>query len=253
MFSADLSWNDDTTEKVGERRQRKVRDGTESINSSNSSQNKPPPTARKPSLSGKTSFSSVKGSFRRPASSGGRHARKNTLPPIDATTPLKDPLEQPDWILSGKFIPKLPSGTPLDPTHDPPPPFLPELNLDGSEKGPEHYGSEAPREHGRILYSRQEKGSCRFSETQLFFDEADNNLAEDPHRPWAVFDQKEATTICRSYEQVKDEIFALQTGNPDGLVQRSASSRMVVSLILLLSPQTFANESGTIQCWIRTF
>jgi hypothetical protein len=163
MFSADLSWADDNCEKVGERRKRK-KDGSESIASSSSSQSKQQAPVQKVSLSGKASFSSVKGSFRRPSTSANRHMRKNTLPPIDANTTFKDPLEQPDWILSGKFIPKLPSGTPLDPPHSPPPPFLPELDLDGSDKTPEN-NDEPAREHGRIMYSRQENSSCELRKT----------------------------------------------------------------------------------------
>jgi hypothetical protein len=157
MFSADLSWADDTTEKVGERRQRKGKDGSESITSSSSSLKKQP-SIQKGSLSGKTSFSSVKGSFRRPSTAPSRHMRKNTLPSIDANTTFKDPLEQPDWILSGKFVPKLPSGTPLDPPRSPPPPFLPELDLDGNDRSQESE-HQSNRENGRILYSRQENTS----------------------------------------------------------------------------------------------
>jgi hypothetical protein len=163
--SADFAWTDDTTEKVGERRQRKAKDGSESIASSSSSQNKRQPSVKKASLSGKTSFSSVKGSFRRPSTSANRH--KNTLPPIDSNSTFKDPLEQPDWVLSGKFVPKLPSGTPLDPPNDPPPPFLPELDLDGSDNSREK-NYEPTREHGRILYSRQENGSCGFVQEEFF-------------------------------------------------------------------------------------
>jgi hypothetical protein len=152
MFTADLSWADDTTEKVGERRQRKIHDGSESITSSGSSNNRRPST-RKGSLSGKTSFSSVKGSFRRPPTAASKHVRKHTLPPIDANTTLKDPLEQPDFILSGKYIPKLPSGTHLD--GDPPPPFAAEANQNTLE-------------HGRILYSRHESGSRKLSQLITF-------------------------------------------------------------------------------------
>lgn len=148
MFSADLSWADDATEKVGERRQRKVRDGDESITSSTSSQNKDRrPQTRNKSLSGKTSFSSVKGSFRRPSTSATRHIRQATLPTIEPNTPWKDPLDQPDFTLSGKYIPKLPSGTQLD--GDPPPPFNLENNVNTSD-------------HGRIYYSRQENNSREF-------------------------------------------------------------------------------------------
>jgi hypothetical protein len=166
MFNAPLHWGDDDCEKVGERRRRKGRDGSESIASSSSSQTKQQMSFQKASLSGKTSFSSVKGSFRRPSTATNRHQRKNTLPPVDASSTLKDPLEQPDWILSGKFIPKLPSGTPLDPPFDPPPPFLPELNIDGIDQSASN-GYEQPREHGRILYSRQENG-CRFLQKRFF-------------------------------------------------------------------------------------
>jgi hypothetical protein len=158
MFSADLSWTDDTTEKVGERRQRKYKDGGESVTSSGSSNNRHP-SIRKESLSGKTSFSSVKGSFRRPSTATNKQVKKHTLPPINANAPLKDPLAQPDFVLSGKYIPKLPSGTHLE--GDPPPPFATEPN-------------QPPTEHGRILYSRQESGSRKL--TQLLFLDAANNI-----------------------------------------------------------------------------
>src|ERR1700761_2000988 len=136
MFSADLSWTDDTVERVGDRRERKTKERDSSIASSSSSQNDPkrPPT-RKGSISAKTSFSSVKGSFRRPSISGDRRFKKSALAPIDPASHLKDPSQQPDWVLSAKLSPTLPSGAPLDP----PPPFL----------------EASPAGTSRITYSRQ--------------------------------------------------------------------------------------------------
>ena len=114
MFSADLSWFDHTVvEKVGERRERREREMEKSASSSMESSKD---AAQRPSIrKGSASFSSVKGSLRRPSTSAtGRYTMKTSLAPIDANMPLKDPSQQPDWVYSAKLSTKLPSGAPLD-------------------------------------------------------------------------------------------------------------------------------------------
>lgn len=118
MFSADLSWNDETTEKVGQRRERRARKREDSISSSTSGSRTG--TRKEESTSQTTSFSSIKGSFRRPSiTTLSRHQKKPSLAAIDAGLPLRDPVQQPDYVYSAKLEPRLPSGASLDP----PPPF----------------------------------------------------------------------------------------------------------------------------------
>jgi hypothetical protein len=140
MFSADLSWTDDTVEKVGQRKGRKHKAREESISSSISSGNtQTQQSGRNKSLSTKPSFASVKGSFRKPSISNERRKRA-PLPTSDPNGTLKDPLQQPNWTLTAKLPSKLPSGAPLEP----PPPFTERDVLQPPTTSP-----------GRILYSRQ--------------------------------------------------------------------------------------------------
>lgn len=146
MFSADLSWMDDTVEKVGQRKGRKHKAREESVSSSlskssNDTQKGQPPTLVKPA------FASVKEAFRKPPgtpssiSSRSSERRKRTPLPLPPPEALKDPLQQPNWTLTAKLPSKLPSGAPFEP----PPPF--------TECDVLHHSTALPT--GRILYSRQ--------------------------------------------------------------------------------------------------
>lgn len=144
MFSADLSWMDDTVEKVGQRKGRKHKAREESVSSSLSKSSTDTQKQQSPALV-KPSFSSVKGSFRKApgkASSISSNERRKRIPlPLPAPETLKDPLQQPNWTLTAKLPSKLPSGAPLEP----PPPF--------TERDVLHNPTTQPT--GRILYSRQ--------------------------------------------------------------------------------------------------
>jgi hypothetical protein len=153
MFSADLSWTDDTVEKVGQRKGRKHKAREDSIADSLSSGNtQKQSSVKNPSFSTKASFASVKGSFRKPSISN--ESRKRA--PLPTTAPngaLKDPLQQPDWTLTAKLSSKLPSGAPLEP----PPPFTEQDILKPRTRLP-----------GRILYSRQTNITAETSEFHRF-------------------------------------------------------------------------------------
>lgn len=143
MFSADLSWADDTVEKVGQRKCRKHKARENSVSSSVSSSGN---TQRQQSVaSTKPSVASVKSSFRRTPSIVSNERRKRTpLPAPDLKGgAFKDPLQQPNWTLTAKLPSKLPSGAPLEP----PPPF--------TERDVLHTHTPSIPPTGRILYSRQ--------------------------------------------------------------------------------------------------
>lgn len=107
----------------------------------------------------------------------------------------KDPVHQPDYIYSAKLGPRLPSGAVLE---SPPQQYVMPLR-----------DTSIPQAHAGPHELDQPMANLQLSPAQ--------------HGAWSVTDQKEADNICQSYEQVKDEILALQ--NPEAILpysQRSA-------------------------------
>ncbi|KAJ4354388.1 uncharacterized protein N0V89_006124 [Didymosphaeria variabile] len=158
MFSADLSWTDPNTEKVGERRERIAKERslhstTPSVTSSRSSIASSFADDRQ--LWWTSSFRKAK-SLRpnkkaRPLTSRSNvtdaSRRESTCLRSVETEPnreLKDPSLQPSWTYSSTLSATLPSGAPLDP---PAPEFeVPELEGDLSSRGANSTGSRSSHE-----------------------------------------------------------------------------------------------------------
>ncbi|TID20330.1 hypothetical protein E6O75_ATG07790 [Venturia nashicola] len=199
MFSADLSWNDDTVEKVGQRKGRKHKAREESVSSSLSKSSSDTQKGQAPTLV-RPSFSGVKGSFRKPPGSSSsmssheRERRKRTPLPEPPPEALKDPLRQPNWTLTATLPSKLPSGAPLEP----PPPF-----------------TENDAIHSPGLSSTRRKLHSR--STNIIREGLPGVIDDAAHRAWLVRNSSDADRICHSYEQVQHEILALRL-KPDILV-----------------------------------
>lgn len=157
MFSADLSWADPNTEKVGERRERKAKERslhstTPSVTSSRSSVTSSLADERQlwwtSSLRKAKSFNPNK----KKRSTTGRSNAADTSRPAstllrsgepDMTNELKDPSLQPGWTYSSTLSSNLPSGAPLDPSA--PEYEVPELEGDLSSRGANSTGSRSSR------------------------------------------------------------------------------------------------------------
>ncbi|KAK7193766.1 hypothetical protein DPSP01_000320 [Paraphaeosphaeria sporulosa] len=158
MFSADLSWTDSSTEKVGERRERKAKERslhstTPSVTSSRSSITSSLADERqlwwtsslrkaknfKPNKKARPSTSrSIVTDASRPTSTVLRSIEPESI------RELKDPSLQPGWTYSSTLSSNLPSGAPLDP---PAPEFeVPELEGDLSSRGANSTGSRSSHE-----------------------------------------------------------------------------------------------------------
>lgn len=157
MFTADLSWTDPATEKVGERKERKAREKEKERSTSSAA----------PSISSvKSSKSSIpddreiwwpsslrKARSMKPSSktqSQTTQSRDHTrlvsisLPQslqIDTSDIVRDPTLQPAWTYSTTLSPTLPSGAPLEP----PEYEVPELEGDMSSRGTDSSGSRSSR------------------------------------------------------------------------------------------------------------
>lgn len=121
MFAADLSWTDPTDEKVGERKQRKLKEQSasskaSSVKSSRSSTRDSVwgPSVKKPKLSlvktskaTKTDGTSEPNSVRKLSKVSKPHPQ-----PLDLS--LKDPAPQPKWTLASTLSASLPFGASLD-------------------------------------------------------------------------------------------------------------------------------------------
>jgi hypothetical protein len=156
MFSADLSWTDPDTEKIGERRERIAKERslhstTPSVTSSRSSIASSLADDRQlwwtSSLRKAKSFKPNKKA--RPSTSHSNvtevSRRTSGLRSLE-TEPsgeLKDPSLQPSWTYSSTLSSNLPSGAPLDP---PAPEYeVPELEGDLSSRGANSTGSRSSR------------------------------------------------------------------------------------------------------------
>lgn len=159
MFSADLSWTEPDTEKVGERKERLAREREKerltpsvapSIRSSKSSKSSIPEDRElwwTASLKKARSMKPTK-KIRPGTSHSSNHSRKasSSLPrPLEVETSgdLKDPTLQPAWTYSTSLSPTLPSGAPLDP----PEYEVPELEGDVSSRGTNSSGSRSSRKY----------------------------------------------------------------------------------------------------------
>lgn len=196
MFSADLSWQDHSAEKVGARRQRRATKRENSISSSTSGSKKDGRETNhqtKSSLGSITktiSFSSVKDSMRRP-STATSHLKSPSVTILETSAPYaeyKDPSQQPDYIYSAKLGPRLPSGAVLE--------------------------SPRPQQYALPVRTVQAHQVAIYEESPIEA-AASPQIPSGPHGAWSVKNQSEADNICQSYQQVKDEIMALQ--NPDAI------------------------------------
>jgi hypothetical protein len=208
MFSADLSWTDNTTEKVGQRRQRRANKRENSISSSTSGSKKAFKDGKETSHQIKSSlgsitktisFSSVKDSMRRPSTAASIQTKNPSVTLLETSAPYndyKDPLQQPDYIYSAKLGPRLPSGAVI-------------------ESPPQQYSAPTFAKPVRTVRAQQ---------VATFEESASEHEVSPPvparqHRAWSVRTSTEAENICQSYEQVKDEILALQ--NPDAILPQN--------------------------------
>lgn len=137
MFTADLSWRDPTTEKIGERRERKARESASAAPSVKTS------LSSRSSISGDRELwwtsslkkvKSIKPKILRPStsSSSSRQTAYTTPRKLDIklTHEFKDPTLQPGWTYSTTLSQKLPSGASLDlPENE-----VPELEGDTSSR-----------------------------------------------------------------------------------------------------------------------
>jgi hypothetical protein len=164
MFSADLSWTDPDTEKVGERKQRIAREKEKERSLSSAA-----PSVR----SGKSSTTSVpddrelwwtsglkKAKNIRPlkkprpgTSRSAEHAKRTSslLPQqleSDTLNDLRDPTLQPSWTYSTMLSAKLPSGAQLDP----PEYDVPELEGDVSSRGTNSSGSRSSSKYRKCKH-----------------------------------------------------------------------------------------------------
>src|SRR4051812_41439814 len=122
MFAADLSWTDHKVEKVGERKQRKENGGSRkdsvssestihrSLNSTRSSST----SIRNGSITKSVTSSVTTEPARRPSTARSGSASTATavseLRRKTSNLTFRDPAEQPDFTISAKFSPTLPSG-----------------------------------------------------------------------------------------------------------------------------------------------
>ncbi|KAF2176741.1 hypothetical protein K469DRAFT_645200 [Zopfia rhizophila CBS 207.26] len=172
MFSADLSWTDPDTEKVGERRERKARErssssATPSLKSSKSSKSSISVDRELWWPSSLKKAKSVKPSKRlRPDTSRGiDHARKQSgsMPhSLDLEPPvrMKDPSLQPGWTYSSSLSSTLPSGASLDlPEYE-----VPELEGDLATR---RRNSNASRHSSEGSYSVKIEGCLDFDQLKV--------------------------------------------------------------------------------------
>lgn len=148
MFTADLSWRDPLTEKVGERRERKARERSTTAGSVTTSRSSRSSVSIDRELwwtSGLKKAKSMKPSLLRPMTSRSSsqktaHAISKKLDPIQ-TNQFKDPTLQPGWTYSSTLCPTLPSGASLDlPEHE-----VPELEGDTSSRRTDSTGPRLSR------------------------------------------------------------------------------------------------------------
>ncbi|KAF1840864.1 uncharacterized protein K460DRAFT_398766 [Cucurbitaria berberidis CBS 394.84] len=137
MFSADLSWTDPNTEKIGERRERKARErstAAASVKTSKSSRSSISAERELWWTSGLKKARSLKPSMLRPASSSSSSQKTVHVIPRKLDKKLapgfKDPMLQPGWTYSSTLSSMLPSGASLDlPEYE-----VPELEGDTSSR-----------------------------------------------------------------------------------------------------------------------
>ncbi|KAF2866731.1 hypothetical protein BDV95DRAFT_504302 [Massariosphaeria phaeospora] len=175
MFSADLSWVDPDTEKVGQRKERIARErsasATPSLKSTRSSKSSIPedrelwwttglkkaknlkPTRARP----ETSYSTIRP---RKVSSVFPPTRESQTDPLE----LKDPTLQPAYTYTTKLSPALPSGASLDlPENE-----VPELEGDYSSRYTNSSGSRSSRKFRRLESPGKAKAVEEVQEVQQF-------------------------------------------------------------------------------------
>ena len=133
--------------------------------------------------------------MRRPSTAISLQHRNGSVPALgimSSFTDLKDPAAQPDYTYAAKLGSRLPSGAII-------------------ESPREHHAPEMLALPLRTVHAQQ----------VATWEEPPSELESSPppargHRAWSVKTQIEAENICQSYQQVKDEILALQ--NPDAIL-----------------------------------
>ena len=159
MFSADLSWTDPDTEKVGERRERLAKERERSESSASCAASVKSTTSSRSSIAvdgelwwtsslrKAKSIKPIRKLNLRPGSSrSAGHSRSGSgaLPAtleLDTSGDFKDPSLQPSWTYATCLSPTLPSGAPLDP----PEYEVPELEGDFSSRCTNSSGSRSSR------------------------------------------------------------------------------------------------------------
>lgn len=202
MFSADLSWTDDTVEKVGERRERKERGRGNSISSSNSSSNGRRPSSRKPSSSDKTTLTSITDSFRRSSLSKERNGKKPNLAPIDPGRYPVDPRQQYQKVLPTIPSPTQPSCTPLE-NELPPWGNYPEAD------DPTFYEDKVA-----IVTTKPSLSS-----------EGTSSRSDFGHS-WAISANNDSNTFWSSYQQTAEKVIMLNSCRPDTFISTTSSTKV---------------------------
>lgn len=124
MFSADLSWSDPHTEKVGERRERRARERSTTASSISTSASSKSSVSAERELWWTSGLRKAKGIKPRLSSLRHSRSRSTTLQDTDEELPdkqdtklahdLTDPTLQPSWTYSSTLPSRLPSGESLD-------------------------------------------------------------------------------------------------------------------------------------------
>jgi hypothetical protein len=134
MFSADLSWTEPDTEKIGQRRERKARESSGTAGSimtntsSRSSRSGDRDTWWTLGLKKALSPNTSRPKSRRSTSSQKTVQTNTKKLELRLPSSLKDPVLQPSWTYASTLSPTLPSGASFDlPTND-----VPELEGDTS-------------------------------------------------------------------------------------------------------------------------
>jgi hypothetical protein len=202
MFSADLSWTDETVEKVGERRERKERQRGSSICSSNSSSNGRRSSSRKPSISYKTSFTSITSSLRTPSFGKGRtgNFKKPSISPIDLGKLPLDSHQQHHKALS-----TIPSPTPLS-----------DLPLD-KELPP--WGNYPQTDDTTVFQDVASAGTFKAAAP------AEMRLREFGHR-WAISANDDSNTFWSSYQQTAEKVINLNGSRPETFLSNTSSTKV---------------------------
>lgn len=214
MFSADLSWADPNTEKVGERRERKAKEkgrpessaAASSKSSSSSLRTSTPVNRELWWTSGLKKAKALKPIKLARPDTGRRSttpSRKVSLTPSQMLEPetlggVKDPSLQPSWTYSTCLSRSLPSGASLDPPEN----EVPELEGDLSSRGTNSDGS---RSSSKYI----SRGHCDIRRLTRLADDRHEELMMERKSPGSV--------------RVIDPVHEVQQLCPGSFIERTTS------------------------------